>query len=556
MKIPPALHDQREFADIDRHFAGWIGAFGGSELPVIAAAALSRNLGLGHICLDLADAPPDLDLGVAGIEWPPLKTWLAALGKNRAIGAPQDMRPLVLDDEGRLYLRRYWEYEESLARAILERCDTSAVAESKAGSPQELAIETALSRRFVVISGGPGTGKTTTVLKILQRMVAQPGNEGLRIALAAPTGKAAARLEETLRSGGGLDERVPRSASTLHRLLGVLPGSTAFRHHADNPLPVDVMVVDEASMVPLTMMSKLLDALPPKARVILLGDAHQLASVEPGFVLGDIAAAAVTQDSPLRGSLLTLRENFRFGDKSAIFALSGAVRDGDAERVFEILGAAASPDFTPVPAPPVSQLLHELKPRVMAGYSAYLKEHDPAAALKKFQQFRVLCALRAGPYGVGAINRKIEAILRAEGLIPDTQPARGMPLLITRNDPALRLFNGDTGILLPGPSGSLAAWFADEEGGVRSVAPARLPGWEPAFAMTVHKSQGSEYDNVLLVLPPAPNPVCTRELVYTGLTRAREKVELWYTEAVMRAAIGRQVRRASGLRERLSGRGS
>ena len=516
---------------------------------------MSRNLGLGHICLDLAGSPPDLDWSATGLDWPSIETWLEALKSNRAIGGPRDMRPLVLDGAGRLYLRRYWEYEESLARAILDRCDGNAAVDSGTGDLQELAIEAALARRFVVISGGPGTGKTTTVLKILRRMTAGPGGEGLRIGLAAPTGKAAARLEEALRSGG-VGERVPKSASTLHRLLGARPGSATFRHNADNPLPLDVMVVDEASMVPLTMMAKLFDALPAKARVILLGDAHQLASVEPGYVLGDIAAAAATPGSPLEGSLLTLHENFRFGNKSAIFALSSAVRDGDAERVFEITGAGGSPDLVSARTPPASQLMQELKPRVIAGYSGYLKERDPAVALKKFQQFRVLCALRAGPYGVEAINRKIEAILRAEGLIPDTRPTQGMPLLITRNDPALRLFNGDTGILLPGPSGSLAAWFAGEEGGLRDVAPARLPEWEPAFAMTVHKSQGSEYDDVLLILPPAPNPVCTRELVYTGLTRARGKVELWFTEAVMRAAIARPGRRVSGLRERLSGRGS
>jgi len=551
MKTFPAILDRREFADIDRHFASWVGRFGGPETVIVGAAALSRNLRLGHICLDPASGPADLDAETADFQWPTLETWRAALEQNRAVGGPDDARPLVLDHAGRLYLRRYWEYEKSLSRAILQRCDQTVTGNSMGDDLQQLAIETALSRHFLVISGGPGTGKTTTVLKILERMLALPGNERLRVALAAPTGKAAARLEEALRSGNELNSRLPKSASTLHRLLGAHPDSAALRHNAANPLPVDVMIVDEASMVPLAMMAKLFDALPAKARVILLGDAHQLASVEPGYVLGDIAAAAEAPGSPLRGSLVALQKNYRFGNRSAIFALSSAVRDGDEDHVFEILKAGEKPDLVTGETPSAAQLLHELKPRVLAGYSGYLKETDPANALKKFQQFRVLCALRNGPFGVEAMNLNIEAILRAEGLVTDGRPACGTPVLVTRNDADLRLFNGDTGILLPDESGELMAWFADEQGALRRFAPARLPEWEPAFAMTVHKSQGSEYDNVLLVLPPRPGPVCTRELVYTGLTRARERVELWFREPVLRAAVASPVRRASGLRERL-----
>ena len=555
MKTLPASIERGDYADIDRHFAKWIGGFGRAELPVVAAAALSRNLRLGHICLDLAAGPADFDAEASDDAWPSVESWLAALKENRAVGGPGDACPLVLDASGRLYLRRYWDYEKSLAAAILGRCDATGEAPQSADDMQQVAVETALARRFVVISGGPGTGKTTTVLKILERMTGAQGGENLRIALAAPTGKAAARLEETLRGrNNALNNRLPQAAFTIHRLLGARPGSAAMRHHAGNPLPVDVMVVDEASMVPLTMMAKLLDALPPAARVILLGDAHQLASVEPGYVLGDIAAAARAPGSPLEGSLVELTRNFRFGDRSAIPALSVAARDGDAKRAFEILADAASPELSSAPVPAASALAQELKPRVIAGYSAYLGERDPGEALKKFQQFRVLCALRSGPYGIETINRKIEAILRAEGLIADSPIPRGMPVLITRNDPDLRLFNGDTGILLPDASGSIAAWFADGEGAMRQVAPARLPEWEPAFAMTVHKSQGSEYDNVLLMLPPAPNPVCTRELVYTGLTRARRSVEVWFREEALRAAIASPVQRASGLRERLSGR--
>lgn len=555
MKVLPASIERGDYADIDRHFAKWVGGFGGAELPVIAAAALSRNLRLGHICLDLSAGPADFDGQEPGSAWPSRETWLAALEENRAIGGPGDARPLVLDPAGRLYLRRYWEYEKSLAAGIRERCDASAPVPSPAGDMQQVAVETALARRFVVISGGPGTGKTTTVLKILERMTGRPGGENLRIALAAPTGKAAARIEEALRGGNeALNNRLPKSASTLHRLLGARPGSATLRHNARNPLPVDIVIVDEASMVPLTLMAKLLAALPARARVILLGDSHQLASVEPGHVLGDIAAAACTPGSPLEGSLVELKKNFRFGDRSAILELSTAIHGGDANRAFEILNSATSPGLSAGQTPAASGLARELKPRIIAGYSAYLKEGDPAGALEKFQQFRVLCALRSGPYGVEAINRRIEAILRAEGLIPDTPTARGIPILVTRNDPDLQLFNGDTGILLPDASGAVAAWFSDGEGAMRHIALARLPDWEPAFAMTVHKSQGSEYNNVLLLLPPVPSPVCTRELVYTGITRARRSVEVWFREEALRAAIAGSVLRASGLRERLSAR--
>lgn len=541
MKPLPAILENPGFADIDRHFAEFISGHGGGEIAAHAAAALSRNVRLGHICLELSSLPE------------PPGGWEAALKKNRATGAPEEGKPLVLDSAGRLYLRRYWEYEQSLARHVMERCGNSRGVADDGGDQQALAVETALARRFVVISGGPGTGKTTTVLKILSRLLAEPGNENLRIALAAPTGKAAARLEEAVRAGGAEHPAMPQSASTLHRLLGSRPGTATFRHHAGNPLPVDVVVVDEASMVPFTLMAKLFDALPAQARIILLGDPYQLASVEPGAVLGDIAAAAV-KGSPLEGSIVTLRKNYRFGGESTIYALSSAVREGDAKRVFEIIGEGSKSDFVSAATPAVPQLAEELRSRILAGYSAYLKESDPAAALEKFRQFRVLCALRSGPYGVENVNRVIGAILRAEGLIPAAQPMRGVPVLVTRNDYEARLFNGDIGVILPDDAGVLQAWFADEAGGMRRIATARLPEYEPAFAMTVHKSQGSEYDNVLLILPPTPSPVCTRELVYTGLTRARKGVELWYREASLRAAVDTPAVRVSGLGDALRGK--
>ena len=572
MNQTPALLAHLEFVDIDRHFARFVDGFSQGDLPAVAAAMLSRNMRHGHICLDLSKGPVEFAEPLPGFVWPELKTWKKAFGKSRAIGRPEEGRPLVLDDAGRFYLRRYWEYEQALAQRILVRCQQSAApnllitehetpVQPERGDLQGLAIQTALTRHFVVISGGPGTGKTTTVLKILERMVSEPGGEKLRIALAAPTGKAAARLQETLRAGTGnasLQGRLPKSASTLHRLLGPCHHSVYFRHHAKNLLPVDLVVVDEASMVPLTMMAKLFDALPEKARVILLGDRDQLSSVEPGAVLGDIANAA-SKPGPLNGSLIMLEKNYRFGNESHIFALSNAVRDGKADRALEILSSGEHPDLGAGRAPPPPQLEEQLRQRIIAGYSGYLGRPDPAEALNEFKKFRVLCPFRVGPYGVENLNRAIEKILREKSLISGAQNAYpGLPILITQNDDPLRLYNGDIGILLPDPADAslLLAWFIGEDGGIRRIPPARLPGHEPAFAMTVHKSQGSEFDKVLLILPEKDSPLLTRELIYTGLTRARSRVEVWFQESVLRAAVTRYVQRGSGLHDRLSKTGS
>jgi exodeoxyribonuclease V alpha subunit len=558
MSETPALLAHPGFADIDRHFAQFINGFSEGDLPAVAAAMLSRNMRHGHICLDLGKGPVQFEEPVPAFAWLDLKTWQKALGKSRAVGGPDDGRPLVLDDAGRFYLRRYWEYEKALANGILMRCDGPTPANPGTGDLQDLAIETALARRFVVISGGPGTGKTTTVLQILERMVSEPGGEKLRIVLAAPTGKAAARLQESLRTGAGngsVPDRLPKTASTLHRLLGRGHSSVYFRHHAKNPLPVDLVVVDEASMVPLTMMAKLFDALPKQARVILLGDRDQLSSVEPGAVLGDIANAA-SEPGHLNGSLVVLEKNYRFGNESHIFALSNAVRDGEVNRALEILDHGEHLDLSAGSTPPPRQIAEQLRQRVIAGYSGYLRTPDPAQALEELKKFRVLCPFRVGPYGVESLNRTIEKILREEGLIRGAQNAYpGMPILITQNDDPLRLYNGDIGILLPDPADDslLPAWFIDEDGGVRRIPPARLPEHEPAFAMTVHKSQGSEFDNVLLILPDKDSPLLTRELIYTGLTRARTRVEVWFQESVFRAAVSRKIQRESGLRDRLCG---
>ena len=548
------------FGDLDRHFARFIGRFGGGELAALAAAHLSRAVGRGHICLDLSVPPQDEPDRAPG-EWPSLEAWRKALGASRAVASPEDdaLTPLVLDAAGRLYLRRYFNDEAALAEALRRRAVSGGSA-ALAGS-QEEAVALALANRLTILSGGPGTGKTTTVVRFLEALM-PPGAPLVRLGLAAPTGKAAARMEEALRDGlarAGRPEllaALPRAA-TLHRLLGVRRNMPGFRHHAGNPLALDYLVVDEASMVPLPMMASLLDALPASARLLLLGDRDQLASVDPGSVLADLVDAALLPNGPLRGTLAVLKKNFRFGNDNAIYRLAEAVREGRAAEALALLVAPGGEALAGAPLPPPARLREALREPVLAGYRCYCAERDPARALEAFGRFRLLCAVRKGPYGVEELNRHAEALLREAGQLHGEPPlCAGMPLLITRNDPQLGLFNGDIGLILPDPEqpeGPLWAWFPGdgEAPALRRFAPGQLPEHEPAFAMTVHKSQGSEFDEVLLILPERETPVVTRELIYTGLTRARRRVGLWSEPSVFGQGIARRIRRDSGLRDRL-----
>ena len=460
---------------------------------------------------------------------------------------------------------------------------------------QKLAVATACAGRFTLISGGPGTGKTTTVARLLallqQQALSVADGEPLLIRLAAPTGKAAARLTESL--GRALDElqtrlspellaQLPRQASTLHRLLGVIPGSHEFRHHANNPLALDVLVVDEASMVDLPMMARLLAALPPSARLILLGDKDQLASVEAGAVLGDICAllrAPLTEEQrvwlqavtgyelpavgegegdgeahPLRDRLCWLQKSWRFHAGSGIGQLAAAVNRGDGRALPRLFGGDY-PDIT----------LHEgeerralLLQRVTDGYADYLRlvqapvdEAAVRAVLQAFNRQRVLCALREGEWGVAGLNGAIQnALMRQGWLQVEGEWYVGRPVMIVRNDHALGLYNGDIGIAAHDGE-RLRVWFELPDGQVRGFLPSRLPEHETAFALTVHKSQGSEFANTLLVLPDQDNPVLTRELLYTGITRAKQRLDLFAPLPLLQRAMGKRTQRSSGLTQML-----
>lgn len=600
------LRDMDLFSEIDLQSARFMMRISShpDDALFLAAALVSRATGNGHVCLDLqaaAGQPLDSeDDNGNGFVCPELSPWIKSLERSDVVGRPGDEMPLILDEQYRLYLFRYWEYESLLVERIREmvkresNCGDEALlkeglagffkgADSAVPDWQEVACFAAATRPFCVISGGPGTGKSTVVSRILALIALQQSGNRLQMALAAPTGKAAQRLQEAVRAAAedprfseSIRKKLPLEASTIHRLLGAISGSPFFRHHAENPLVVDGVIVDEASMVDLPLMSKLVQALPAHARLILLGDQDQLASVEAGAILGDICdrgilhhhsmdfcaryhrlTGKVIPEGPgpdVRDSLVRLDKNYRFGEESGIKGVSRAVNRGEGEEALTILKKGSLEDVSWVTLPDPATLPATLKNRVLSGYKAYLETQDPEEAFLALERFRIMCALRKGPYGVVSLNRVVERILRAENLIsPEERWYRGRPILITRNEYTLGLFNGDVGLIFPDrdAGGEPRALFRKQDGAFRKIHPARLPEHETVFAMTVHKSQGSEFDEVVLILPDQPSAVLTRELIYTGLTRARKRGEIWGREEVFLDGVSRRIERSSGLREAL-----
>ena len=543
------MNEEPKFRALDRHFGNLLHRLaGGTDAAEVRLAAMcaSRARAEGHVCTTLAE--------IAANDGAPTVAQLRKkLRASSVVGASGAFTPLVLDPQDRLYLRRYWEYEQQLAAAIRSRT-TVAVSSSLGddGDLQEVAAARAAAGNFTVITGGPGTGKTRTVMKILALFLAQPGGDALRFALAAPTGKAAARLTESVRA---VQQNL--EATTIHRLLGSLPGSPYFRHDAAHPLSADVVIVDEASMIDLALMAKLFAAVRPDARLILLGDRDQLASVEAGSVLADICAAAEQappNESP-HGAVVALRRNYRFDEKGGIFRASAAVNAGDAEDALAALREDADAEARWQPLPSAAKLPDALREILIAAFRPSLEIADPLEALRRLQEFRILCAVRHGPFGVENLNAIAEELLAGAGLITPRRPCyRGQPLTITQNDYNLGLFNGDSGIILPDPDAAdeLRAFFLSADGKLRRFLPSRLPQLETAYALTVHKSQGSEFDRLLVILPEKETPLLTRELLYTAITRARRSVDLWASEPILRSAIGRQVTRFSGLRDALA----
>ncbi|MGE8333859.1 exodeoxyribonuclease V subunit alpha [Pseudomonas laurylsulfatiphila] len=643
---------------LDKAFVAFLHELAPEDDPLVllAAALTSHQLGHGHVCLDLFETlkepdfalslPPEGDVQGGAMLLPSQLLgsldgahWCKVLAASNLVALAADSRdnvrdrPLVLSGK-RLYLRRYWAYERRIDLSLRERLTehestpndllqrlTGLFGPARPGEVidwQKLACALATRSAFSIVTGGPGTGKTTTVVRLLALLQAPAVEAGmpLRIRLAAPTGKAAARLTEsisqqvrTLKVSEAIREKIPSDVTTVHRLLGSRPGTRHFRHHAGNRLPLDVLVVDEASMIDLEMMANLLDALPAHARLVLLGDKDQLASVEAGAVLGDLCrdaeagwyspqtrqwleavsgeslqASGLQEDTqgahPLAQQVVMLRHSRRFGEGSGIGQLARWVNQQQPEEARKLLSARSHDDVYGLSLKgeqdrTLERLLLEGHGEAPQGYRHYLtllrKQRPPLDSpledsrwtnwarevLQAFDAFQLLCAVRKGPWGVEGLNQRVtDALLRARLIDSDQQWYEGRPVLMTRNDYGLGLMNGDIGIALKLPEQEghgkqvLRVAFPrnDGQGGVRFVLPSRLNDVETVYAMTVHKSQGSEFAHTALILPDALNPVLTKELIYTGITRAKD----WFTliesrPGVFEEAVKRRVKRLSGL---------
>jgi len=633
---PPGDAGQRLAAGFAEHVVGWAQRLGCDQahLPLLrrAACEASAASGSGHVCVLLSQL-------AAGEDEAFLRGSLLATGVVGTAASP-GASPLILDEDGRLYLHRFFDEEARLARRILQAAGERPRTVSDAAREllgtlfppgvqdevdwQKIAAAMALRNTLTVVSGGPGTGKTTTVVNLLACLLAQEPEA--RIALAAPTGKAAARMVEAIRQRAGhlppdLRSKLPQEAFTIHRLLGANPAQRRFAHDAANPIPYDALIVDEASMLDLALATRLLEAVPPSARIVLLGDKDQLAAVEAGAVFAELSAAptltedcrrdlaalcgetpdriapsAPAQASPLRDVAVWLTRNYRFPADSAIGQLARHVNEGRAQQAMalppfdpsgpKVMAATvptvpgrqrkAAPDggtaplFPELAAPGRDASVRWLDPgqgqdmleAILAGYADYFAtvRCDPAdvsAILRAFDGFRVLCAVREGEGGSSWVNEQVTRHARQElsALAAFRQPGSpwyaGRPVMVLRNDYVLKLFNGDIGIALPA-GGELAVMFPEGEQGLRAVPIARMPQHETAFATTVHKAQGSEFEAVVLVLPRQPSRIAVRELLYTAVTRARSRVVLAACAETLAAAIAATSQRHSGLLARLA----
>ena len=624
--VPPAaavplldtLYGEGHLADVDLHFGRLIAELdggGGPELPLAAALASAWTRD-GHACLALSEvAGRDWPrTGAGAVRLPALEPWMEALDASPIVARPGDgeRRPLVLDRQGRLYLERLRTAEQAVADGLRRLAEDDAGVDPKGldaasggripesgprpepdglgaaldrlfpgATPDDrprAAARTAVLRRLCVVSGGPGTGKTTTAAAIVALLVELGLAAPDRIALAAPTGKAAARLQEAVRGqrqallsrAPALEGFDPR-ATTVHRWL---------LHHVRKGLAADALILDEGSMVDLTLMAQVLRALPDGARLVLLGDASQLASVQPGSVFADLCRAegeraeirepAIPHSgiakrpprrSPLASCVVELVRNWRFDERGGLGRLAAAVVRGDAPAA---VAALRDPSDTAVELRPLpdAAAFERLAVRFADEWfapalrKARKLRGPPDEGAGPLPSFRVLCAHRVGPFGAERFNRSVERRLRALGLVRAHDAFYpGRPILVTRNDPRTRLSNGDTGVVLRDTDGRAQVWFPeleDAEGELRLVPPARLPPHESFFALTVHRAQGSEYDEVAVVPGPADSRVATRELLYTAVTRARRRMVVYGAAESVAAAVERPTERSSGLRDALA----
>ena len=596
---------------LDHHFANLIVNLAGKRDRAralwMAAALTSQAVQQGHVCLNLnSTANRKIDLNAKetkNLQCPLLEDWVLSLKNSEAVGNPGQYRPLIMDSANRLYLYRYWKYEKQVADFVISRisCPTDKVDQEKLRQGihrlftkkndrgidwQAVAGLSAMKHRFVMITGGPGTGKTSTVVKILILLLEH--YKDLRVAVAAPTGIAAARLQESIRSiknqidcPSSIRDILPTEATTIHSLLE----ATRYPFNEDHPLPYDVVVVDEASMIALPLMAKLVEALSKQTRLILLGDVDQLSSVESGTVLGQLCdktagaffskkfldqareVLGVTTELKSSGApnvtlpdmVVTLNQSYRFKKGSGIDKFSREVNQGNAQSALAILLDTQLPDITWKEIPNKKMQKEYLETIILEKGTKYLKATSIEEKWELFNQFQILCTYSKGIGGVETVNGLAENILERSGLIrPQGYWYHGQPILITQNDHHLKVFNGDIGLVFSTRDDTrnkediLQAFFPLGSGQFRGIPLRQLPNHQTAYAITVHRSQGSEFDKILLVLPTYSSPLLTRELIYTAVTRARKGAEIWGTQTILQGAIEQQVDRQSGLRDALT----
>ncbi len=620
--LTPEFLQPFELQSIDLHFADFIEKeHGGPNLLLATLAAwVGRETRHGHVGLDLGNLPVDLQEFISYRQsFPDYDSWSELLRESRTVGKPGEFTPLVLDGSNRLYLWKFWNYEQTVIteirrrialplqlpqsieriRALLGRIFPEGPKTDPCNlDMQKAVVVAALSQFFTIVTGGPGTGKTFSACAILATLLenALGQNGDLRVFLTAPTGKAAEQLRHSLikrkselNCSDSLKSLIPVETMTLHRLLGATPGGTEFRYHEGRLLPADLLIIDEASMLDLPMMCGVIKALPPAARLILLGDHNQLGAVESGSVFADLVVSAPAEycsedfekiyqditdeafqsslppssttdsdggrvgntDEQLSDRIILLKRNYRFQHTPELGAFIQQVRDNCIQdtvfgtendslvRLHSGFSSAFESWF-------FSRVLPHIRPLPLA--------EDPCEAFRILESFRILCALRQGPFGVESLNPRMEQRLKREGLIhPIGGWYHGRPVMVLRNDYDLRLFNGDIGIARKTENGDFEVLFRNSERDFNPLPVAVLPPVETVFAMTVHKAQGSEFQEILLLLPDKDFAILTRELVYTGITRAISKAQVCAEKTVFSNALNRTNIRSSGISEALRG---